>query len=531
MDYIPYLPKEPPKDIVNFALEKNLFNDYLIYKCSDSRNGVAECRCSACGRSFEAEWGREQRCTRYLSPYFTLDGVSYKSWDEIKCPLCNEKLIVRHTDNIYGEIISDMARIQVFSKLQELFIISVYRVDQDTFKDAHKTFRVVPYEHYVFEKRKAYTIRCYGCFYSNRYSAEPHQLAKFTPPDYLPYTYPYPKDFIKGTYMENSRLDKYLKKTKTKGNAVQYLRSYQGFNKLDVLMDLPFGRIFVEEIDKMCGYSRNYTSPRAQFKELNRKEKSPYKILGINRGESKIIPWKKIGYKDFVRIKRYKEVGGKLTEENIKALQNVRAYDIDEILASEYAVPAIKYLNLSDKYSWRLLKDYWRMAALLGYDLDNQLIRWPKDLVAKHDDVMKKVVYQKNEKINKEFAVLAEFLQEVSYSNGNICIRAAASVEELKSEGQVLRHCVGGYGEQHCTGKSIFFIREAKSPDVPWYTLQVDLRTGRQIQLHGYHNELDGQTIPQAVYDFTDYWLKNIFRRFDVDTMQFIDKPKAAATA
>ena len=122
------------------------------------------------------------------------------------------------------------------------------------------------------------------------------------------------------------------------------------------------------------------------------------------------------------------------------------------------------------------------------------------------------------------FRQMKEKLSCLDYTRGDMCITIAGSGRELVHEGKQLKHCVGGYGADHCKGKSIFFVRHSMWPDTPWYTLQVNLQTGAKLQLHGYHNELDGQKIPQEVKDFVEYWLHNIFQPFDVKKMEFINK-------
>lgn len=530
MDYIPYIPEEPPQDIVEFVLGKNIFPEYLIFKCSDSRKKTAICHCSACGNSFEADWGKADGCHHSVS-YFTFEGMSYKSHDKFKCPFCDETVYVRHVGDFYGDNIYNTAKVQTISRHEKNIIVSSWYVEQKTFKNGSQKFEVKPYEHFVFEKRKAVTVRCYGAFFSNKYPTRPHQLKKFTPPDYVPdLIYPWEKDILKGSYMENSRLDVYLEKSRLK-NPVQHLRCYQDFNRLDVLLDCPLCEMIVEEEDRKVNYYTSYSSPTGKFKKLNRKEKSPFKILGIDRAEMQEILKADIGYQKFCILKSFKEKGGKLTAENIKMLCGQLGYVADEILKEEKPTDIFRYLNKDTGRTWHMLQDYWRMAALLGFDLDNPVIKFPKDLGAKHNDVMAKVKWQKDKLQAETFKKLAESFEAVRYTNGRYCIRIAQSEEELIFEAKSLKHCVGGYGKSHCEGRSIFFVRRADRPDEPLYTLQMNLKSGLQIQLHGYNNELDGQVIPQEVHDFIDFWKNNIFRRFDVNKMKFIDKPKAAATA
>lgn len=106
----------------------------------------------------------------------------------------------------------------------------------------------------------------------------------------------------------------------------------------------------------------------------------------------------------------------------------------------------------------------------------------------------------------------------LEWNDGDLRILLPRSNSELVREGNVLRHCVGGYGQQHCSGKLIFFVRKFRRPDRSYYTLNIDMTSGqpKQIQLHGYGNERHGKNkeyrhkIPQKVLDFVERWKKEV---------------------
>ena len=90
---------------------------------------------------------------------------------------------------------------------------------------------------------------------------------------------------------------------------------------------------------------------------------------------------------------------------------------------------------------------------------------------------------------------------------------------ELVREGQVLRHCVGGYGNEHAKGeKIILFVRHHRRPERSYYTLNISFAEDqpREIQLHGYGNERHGKNkqhrhrIPASVRAFVDRWEREI---------------------
>ena len=79
----------------------------------------------------------------------------------------------------------------------------------------------------------------------------------------------------------------------------------------------------------------------------------------------------------------------------------------------------------------------------------------------------------------------------------------------------MLNHCVGRYGSSHVKEDVILFVRHARRPERPWFTLNVDLReeTPREMQLHGYGNEWAHGIelhIPERVRAFVDRWKKEV---------------------
>ena len=59
---------------------------------------------------------------------------------------------------------------------------------------------------------------------------------------------------------------------------------------------------------------------------------------------------------------------------------------------------------------------------------------------------------------------------------------------EIVNEGKLLHHCVGGYANRHAHMKlHIMFIRTTEKPDVPFYTVEVDL-FGKIVQVRGQRN-------------------------------------------
>jgi hypothetical protein len=143
---------------------------------------------------------------------------------------------------------------------------------------------------------------------------------------------------------------------------------------------------------------------------------------------------------------------------------------------------------------------------------------WPKHLHETHDRVTRMWAAENERKHREEllygFQKVIDQYGHLQWTDGELSVILPKSNAELVQEGEVLRHCVGGYGNAHVQGRSmIFFIRHYRRPERPYYTLAINM-TGRPVesQLHGYGNERHGDhkqythKIPKKVRDFCDRW-------------------------
>lgn len=132
--------------------------------------------------------------------------------------------------------------------------------------------------------------------------------------------------------------------------------------------------------------------------------------------------------------------------------------------------------------TWR---DYINMADQLKMNTKLDQIARPKDLKAAHDEcvLLREKGDEKKEaqklakkwpKVNKQLPKLKKF----EYTADGYTIVAPESIEDIVMEGRILKHCVHTcdyYFSRIQTDESyLFFLRKAKSPDVPWYTLEVE---------------------------------------------------------
>lgn len=163
-----------------------------------------------------------------------------------------------------------------------------------------------------------------------------------------------------------------------------------------------------------------------------------------------------------------------------------------------------------------LWKDYIIMGEREGYDLTQEVVLFPQDLFAAHNQLVElgnlRKRIEESKKDHERNIQLMERMKNLSkryhFSMCGYHIRQPESVQEIVAEGQALKHCVAGYANRHAEGKvTILFLRDDKAPNVPLVT--IEMKGSKLIQIHGYRNELDGSPDPREVYAcIVTPWLK-----------------------
>lgn len=103
-------------------------------------------------------------------------------------------------------------------------------------------------------------------------------------------------------------------------------------------------------------------------------------------------------------------------------------------------------------------------------------------------------------------------VEKYEYEDDKFCIRMPKEPTDLITEGSVLSHCVGGYVDQHATGKTdIIFLRHKEYENIPFYTIEI--HEGRVVQIHGKNNRWLGNN-PEAI-PFVYEWLNKIGAKYD----------------
>ena len=157
-------------------------------------------------------------------------------------------------------------------------------------------------------------------------------------------------------------------------------------------------------------------------------------------------------------------------------------------------------------------RDYIRMRKAAGYDLNNEVFLYPKDLHRRHNEMVLEVEKHTNDmrkaEVNKKYPKIAgqyEALSEkYSAAAGGFIIRPAKEAAELVEEGRILHHCVGSCGDtylkKHNKAESfILFLRKVKEPDMPYITIEI--KDERVVQWYGSYDHKESEIINKKLIE------------------------------
>jgi hypothetical protein len=536
IDFADKIP-EPPADLVEWLKSKGCFaKNWLIYQCgwsteilSGTKEKCLDVVCTACGKHFKADreedidfnagcgCGYPSDCH---SKYHGRAGESIiEDCKDTKCPLCGAKVNCMHVARVGHEDMGTQWPM-VLSRVGENLIAAGYRVRRTVDKQGISTYSVEKYEAYIFTLKKALRFcawhsslfgeKCLiGVWESRKRCRDVFGGASFI--------YFTGKDVFCGTAFANCKFNLYIKSNTKEIYPISYLIFYRKHPQIENLLVQGFKTLVIEATSNYL----NAYADQVDINAVNWKEVSPRKMLGLSKPDFEFLKRKQVNSKDIVNFRKLRQANLSMEQEEIMAIMKEFSYYVDEIVRYGKSIGKLmRYFkkqtnkesmvkrNLSIKNTFITWKDYINMAENLGYNTDEEIIKFPPNLFDAHDRAVTAHNFIKQEVLIKRFKDMYEKLIPYCFEKDGLIIRPAASEEELINEGKILCHCVGGYGKSHCDGKPILFIRKVSDPDMPYYTLQLDLCQKVIIQNHGHGNIAP----PKEVKQFTDYWIDNIVR-------------------
>ena len=135
--------------------------------------------------------------------------------------------------------------------------------------------------------------------------------------------------------------------------------------------------------------------------------------------------------------------------------------------------------------------DYIDFAKLLEMNLRDLNVLYPRDFKKAHDS-LSDIVNSKEFKA-AELPQIArqhdKYNQMFGYAYKGLLIVPPKRHNDIKKEGEILKHCVATYSKRVATGETIIlFVRKESEPDKPYFTLNIEPGTYEFIQCRGLKN-------------------------------------------
>lgn len=538
-DYSKDLPLEPPEGLISWLKEKGKFRTHVLrYRAarvqeplSGEWEKVAELKCSGCGGTMYASRIDAEGCHNNYSPapFGYLDpetGKDVISGNTVKCPMCGETVKVYHSRSFQKGATIEERWPMVITRLEDKLVLMGWCISHFVSKDLTEEIITHPYEAYVVEEKKVIrlmgyikcisTISFYGHWEQRKTCLDNWGDAELV--------YPWDPAILQGSTAENSKLDLYMRQAKTR-YPVTYLRLWQRHRNVENLVMQGCGYLLGEMIRTEC-YTCSYERAKGipKLEDIHWKETRPSKMLGLD-GETfrfcRDMRWDPPTLHFFINC-RFKGVKLQLPKDLADCVNTGTWWCgrlLDEGLPMMRCVRYLKKQQTRDKRADRnILDDYWRIARQQGYDLKDEHVRFPKDLMREHDRLvreqrmreeaeLKKKRDELNLHLQKAFRERLNELERFGWHSGGLFIRPCAAPEELDREGKALNHCVATYKQKHAKGpEAIFFIRKEKEPDKPWFTLELNVKGLTVVQNRGKCN----CARTAQVEKFEQDWLEHI---------------------
>lgn len=215
---------------------------------------------------------------------------------------------------------------------------------------------------------------------------------------------------------------------------------------------------------------------------------------------------------------QYEEAAGiRISQETLEYMQHNRIWTddmdtfINELGSVNRAVNYMRKQSTRPHKTLELWRDYMRMAAQEGLNVQDDIVRFPKDLRARHDALVMVINERQDKarlrkekskyrKLDKQIAAHLPAAKIYFYENEEYIFIPAGKCEELVKEGRTLHHCVAAsdlYMNRMAKGETwIVFLRRKKNIDEAYYTLEIDMKDDSIKQ---WYSEYDRKPNEKAV--------------------------------
>lgn len=509
---------------------------------------MVRCTCSACGNTWDERYVHAQApdgaTYGFLVEEYGCNGAGMAaSGDSMLCPCCGAPVYIKCKSKVGRDIYAGNAFVcsesyHMSAQLlpgepgQKPLVLIGWCLRRYCRKDGSDLHVVLPYDAYIFDKQGCAKLTGHRKDYSGNAGYFMTFSRSWTQPKTWQETwgadqsiYGLTAELLEDSCLHNAKMLEYMTGG-LQGSLkfpVPYLRLYQEHPNVENLV-MQGATYLLDSLmaEQMKGHiwGKNVRGLMV-LEDIDWEEKRPSAMLDLNRDEfarMKDNCW----CPELLRLYLACRSAGEFLSDNdiTEAFHLGEVEKLTEMVGTGSVAKTVRYLMRqiekdAEKYlydpeefcniSVTMLSDYWRIARNAGWDLDNESVRWPKNLEDAHDRAMtaEKVVLEKG--YRKLFKQQYQRLKKYSFTWNGLLIRPCKTQAELTAEGEKLGHCVGGYAKKVAEGKTaIFFIRKETEPNKPWYTLELDEKKLRVVQNRGKKN----CERTEAVRQFEAVWLK-----------------------
>lgn len=315
--------------------------------------------------------------------------------------------------------------------------------------------------------------------------------------------------------LERSGLD-VVAKAKQKINANRFILRFHERPWLEYIIKAGLLRLAADLIDEYYWGSNVINTEGRTLKEALQLDGNRVSWLRRIDGGKNILKW--LQYEQNLE---YTDHPVKISQDSLEYLdtKKVRLEDCQEILQElgsvNRMVNYLKKQKMSPRTVIQTWRDYLRMARREGMDTTDDIVRLPKDLKARHDQLVERINARRNEeKYDHLNARIRERLPEAKryfWEDDTYMIIPAGRCEELVEEGRTLHHCVGAsdvYMNAMAEGRRwILFLRRKSELDKPYYTIEIDMFTD---EIRQYYSEYDRQPDKEEIRKVLDKFKQSL---------------------
>lgn len=313
------------------------------------------------------------------------------------------------------------------------------------------------------------------------------------------------REVREGTKIADAEIETMLKREK--GEKVEIRKLLNPGDATKYLIRVGLTRLAIEDI-------------QAVRTRIYRKGRTAQEVLGINGDRINRLKNLNGGEITLGWLKYEEETGIKIRQRTLERLEDkgINRRDLDTAL--QCGVTPERALNYIEKQTraqsdtlieWQ---DYLKMAKEERMDVYDDIVRMPRELHRRHNELVELKNKKEDEKKLKECRKydrqIRKRLGEAEiylWEDKNYMIVPAAKCEELMREGRTLHHCVGTndtYMKRMAAGISwILFLRRKEHPEEPYYTIEIDVKNDEILQWYSeYDRKPDRGMIEKVLMRF-----------------------------